>query len=339
MKIIWLIIILFALALPSSLLAQSETFLKYRPHKGETITSILQKHHLPAHPKSIKTFYQINGLEINDPIYTHKIYKLPIVKHIYNGKSIRSTIGNSDWDLAVKIQRYNLDLHKNKVKSGDYREDKELWVPAHFLHSNKEPQLLLTSNSKMLEMEIFGKENARFPLLSEKLKHKVYYLVAGHGGPDPGAMSRYKNRDICEDEYSYDVTLRLAKLLIQHGASVEIIVQDPKDGIRSQKYLPCDRDEVTLDGRPLPLNQLKRLQQRSDVINKIYVDYRKNHSHFKEHTAVMIHVDSRNKSKRQDVYFYHLPDSKKGRDRANSLYQTFKINIRYTEKMEPTAVQ
>lgn len=326
------IIVLFFLSVHLSISAQKDTFIKYRPHKGETISSILQKYHLPADRKSIKTFYQINGLEIKDQIYTHKIYKLPILTYSYNGKSIRSTIDNSDWDLALKIQKYNLDLFKSKIKSGDYRKDNQLWVPVYFLHSKKAPQFLFTSNTKMLEMPIFGEGEKRFPQLSQKLKNKVYYLVAGHGGPDPGAMSKYKNHDICEDEYSYDVTLRLAKLLLQHGATVEIIVQDPIDGIRSEKHLPCDRDEETLDGRPLPLNQLKRLQQRSDVINKIYLDYRKNHTHLKEHTAIMIHVDSRNKSKRQDVYFYHLPDSKKGKDKAASLYQTFKNKYKIHRK-------
>jgi N-acetylmuramoyl-L-alanine amidase len=321
---IWQFIPIFFLTVHLSLSAQNDTFIKYRPHRGETISSILQKYHLPADRKSIKTFYQINGLEINEQIYTHKIYNLPILSYTYNGKSIRSTIDNSNWDLAVKIQTYNLELYKDNIKSGDYRRDNELWVPVYFLHSNKAPQIVFTSNTKMLEMPIFGEAEERFPQLSEKLKNRVYYLVAGHGGPDPGAMSKYKNHDICEDEYSYDVTLRLAKLLLQHGATVEIIVKDPGDGIRSQKYLPCDHDEVTPDGRPLPLNQLKRLQQRSDVINKLYIDYRKNHKYFKEHTAIMIHVDSRNKSKRQDVYFYHLPDSKKGKGKATSLYQTFK---------------
>ncbi len=315
-----------------ALKAQEAPYLNYRPYGGETISSILEKHDLPSHRKAIKTFYQINQLELNAPIYTHKVYKLPILKYTYNGNSIRSTIGNSNWDLAVNIQTYNITLHKKGVKSGDYRKDEELWVPAHFLHEKHSPQFVLTSGESFLEIPLFGKDHSKFPIKSNKLNNGVFYLVAGHGGPDPGAMSKYSNYDICEDEYSYDVTLRLAKLLMQHGAQVEIIVQDPKDGIRSGHHLDCDQDEITINGEPLPLNQLKRLQQRSEAINKLYINYKQNKTQFKEHTAVMIHVDSRNKSKRQDVYFYHLDDSENGKQKALGLYHTFKEKYKIHRK-------
>lgn len=318
-----------------ALKAQDAPFLKYRPYAGETINSILDKHNLPNHRKAIKTFYQINQLELNAPIYTHKSYKLPILTYSYNGNSIRSTIGNSNWDLAVNIQSYNINLHKKGVKSGDYRKDNQLWVPAHFLHEQHNPQFVRTSGESFMEIPLFGEKHSRFPVKSNKLNKQVFYLVAGHGGPDPGAMSKYSNWDICEDEYSYDVTLRLAKLLMQHGGKVEIIVQDPKDGIRSGHHLPCDRDEVTIHGDPLPLNQLKRLQQRSDAINKLYIDYRQNKTEFKEHIAVMIHVDSRNQSKRQDVYFYHLNDSENGKQKALGLYHTFKEKYKIHRKSGP----
>ena len=43
-------------------------------------------------------------------------------------------------------------------------------------------------------------------------------------------------RDRHEDEYAYDVALRLARNLMQEGAEVRIIIQDAKDGIREDVY-------------------------------------------------------------------------------------------------------
>jgi len=316
----------------SSLYGQDRAYVMYQPNTGETISSILNKFQLPDDQKTLRTFYQLNKLGLQDPIYTHKSYKLPLIQYTYNEKSIRSTINNQDWDLAVNIQNYNLNLYRKGIKSGDYRVDNNLWVPPHLLRSTSKPQVILTSGKKSLEIPLFGPKHKDFPVLSSKLEKKVFYLVAGHGGPDPGAMSRYNSWDICEDEYSYDVTLRLAKLLMQHGAQVEIIVQDPTDGIRSENYLPCDKNEITLKGDPLPLNQLKRLQQRSDIINNLYISHRKSDRSFQEYTAVMIHVDSRNKSKRQDVYFYHLDDSSQGKEKALGLYRTFKEKYKIHRK-------
>ena len=182
--------------------AQNEDFLKYRPFAGETISSILNKFQLPNNRKSIKTFYQINKLSTADQIFTHKSYNLPILLYTYNGQSIRSTIGNQNWDLAVNIQNYNLELFKKGIKDGDYRKSRELWVPAHFLRDSFEPKVVLAAGEETLEIPLFGKEHEKFPLLSHKLEGRVYYLVAGHGGPDPGAMSKFGNWDICEDEYS-----------------------------------------------------------------------------------------------------------------------------------------
>ncbi|MBK8153354.1 MAG: hypothetical protein IPK61_10060 [Saprospiraceae bacterium] len=66
---------------------------------------------------------------------------------------------------------------------------------------------------------------------------------------------------LCEDEYAYDVSLRLAKKLMEEGATVHIIVQDKNDGIRDEKYLDCDEDEICATGCQIPISQKKRLRQ------------------------------------------------------------------------------
>jgi len=168
------------------------------------------------------------------------------------------------------------------------------------------------------EYAIFGKEHALVTTKSEKLVGTVYYLVSGHGGPDPGAITKYKGKLIAEDEYAYDVTLRLAKELLSHGAKVHIIVRDLNDGIRDDRVLEVDRDEVVLPKKTIPLNQLKRLKQRVTVVNDLYV---KNKGKYQR--LIVTHVDSRSKGQNIDVFFYHHEKSKKGKKLAESIHQTF----------------
>lgn len=51
-------------------------------------------------------------------------------------------------------------------------------------------------------------------------------------------------------------------------------------------------------GKAIPLNQIARLQQRCDAVNRMY---RKDKSSYKR--AVFIHVDSRARNNQTDVYF------------------------------------
>lgn len=102
--------------------------------------------------------------------------------------------------------------------------------------------------------------------------------MSGHGGPDPGAIGRIGKIELHEDEYAYDVALRLARNLMQEGAEVRIIIQDAKDGIRDDKYLSNSKRETCM-GAPIPLNQVARLRQRCAKINEFYKKDRKNYKY------------------------------------------------------------
>ncbi|WP_455673940.1 N-acetylmuramoyl-L-alanine amidase family protein [Phocaeicola sp.] len=164
---------------------------------------------------------------------------------------------------------------------------------------------------------LFGKELATYQVTSNELNGACFYLVSGHGGPDPGAIGIYQGRQLHEDEYAYDIILRLARELLMRGAKVHIIIQDKKDGIRNGHVLSNSKRETCM-GDPIPLNQVERLKQRCTWVNKLY---RKDKSSYKR--AVFIHVDSRSKGKQTDVFFYHAPGSSKGKRLVNSLHRTF----------------
>lgn len=181
-------------------------------------------------------------------------------------------------------------------------------------------QTLNNSNdSKNIKtFSIFGTEYQDVEIVNNDLKDATYYLVAGHGGPDPGAVAKYNGKTLCEDEYAYDVTIRLARNLIAHGATVYMITRDDNDGIRNGWYLPADKDERCYPNLKIPINQNQRLQQRCDAVNTLYKEYRG-----KYQRLIVIHVDSRSKGEKIDVFFYYDKRSETGKKFATNLRDTF----------------
>lgn len=314
---------------------------------GDGIIVLMQRYGLDGYECNYNTFVEINGLRRGAPLYAEKSYKLPIKIYHYNGRSIRSTIGNNDLDKAKRIQTYNEEVLRKGLRISSYTESKILWVPMHELDcageaieivsevasltskaissdEKKEVEAIPPAKnvtSKYSTNDLFGSKYADFEIFDNSLKNKVFYISSGHGGPDPGAMCTDCSSDMCEDEYAYDVCLRLARNLMQHGAIVHMIIQDNNDGIRDEKYLDCDNDELTYNGKKLPLRQLDRLKQRADAINHLYHKYKK--EGIKEQKAIMVHVDSRAKEKRQDVFFYYYDQNKGGEDLAKKVFYTF----------------
>lgn len=167
---------------------------------------------------------------------------------------------------------------------------------------------------------VFGKKLSEITLQSDRLKDACFYIISGHGGPDPGAVARIGNRQLHEDEYAYDIALRLARNLMMDGATVYVIIQDPNDGIRDEMYLNNSSNETCM-GEPIPRDQLDRLKQRVDKVNELYG---RDKERFKYIRAIDIHVDSRNKGKRIDVFFYHASD-KESKLLATTMRDLFRV--------------
>jgi len=174
------------------------------------------------------------------------------------------------------------------------------------------------SSGKTIRYKIFGKSYENVEIKTSELKGATYYLMAGHGGPDPGAVGMYNGIQVCEDEYAYDVTIRLARKLIEKGASVYMITIDKNDGIRDQSFLKIDKDEVCYPNLKIPLSHSRRLRQRTDAVNKLYSKNRKGF-----HRMIAVHVDSRSRGENIDVFFYHDKRSKTGKKAAKIIQKTF----------------
>lgn len=221
-------------------------------------------------------------------------------------------------DLAPKVHK-NPFIKLNKEKLSDdtllvagntYQLPQRIHTPI--------PEKKVVSKPKSNIYPIFGKKYERVPVIDKRLEGAIYYLVSGHGGPDPGAIGKYGNHTLSEDEYAYDVTLRLARNLISHGATVYMIIQDKDDGIRDEAILQMDKQEISIANEKLPLNQRERLKQRSDEVNKLYYQ---NKGAFQRLLA--IHIDSRSKGQNIDVFFYHHQNSRSGKKLAKEIHDVF----------------
>ncbi len=213
-------------------------------------------------------------------------------------------------------------LRRNGLEPAKFLEEFEKINKAKL---NKNGQLVagvkyyLPGSSDAATFAIFGKKYESVPILDQQLRGATYYLISGHGGPDPGAVSIIENQQVCEDEYNYDITLRLARKLIQHGAHVYMITRDINDGIRDERFLLADHDEICYPDKKMPRNQLLRLRQRTNAVNKLYLTDRD-----KFQRVLIIHMDSRSKNEDLDVYFYYDNRSKSGKKLSNILLNKLK---------------
>jgi N-acetylmuramoyl-L-alanine amidase len=189
-----------------------------------------------------------------------------------------------------------------------------------------------TKGTSVVSNPLFGGKYKNITVSSAELKGAVYYLVAGHGGPDPGAVGEYGNYTLCEDEYAYDVTLRLARNLMERGAVVYMITRDRNDGIRDGQFLKPDKDEVCYPNLKIPINQVARLRQRKDAVNKLYLEHKNDFQRMIE-----IHIDSRSDNENIDVFFYYDKRSNTGYNAAKILFKTF--NQKYSENQPSRGYQ
>jgi N-acetylmuramoyl-L-alanine amidase len=218
---------------------------------------------------------------------------------------------SSDFHAFIELNKNRLGPNNSLIAGRKYK------LPA------KGSQPLLTNDSRALSNKIYGSKYQAVTQKSQQLKGATFYLKSGHGGPDPGAIGKYQNHILCEDEYAYDVVLRLGRNLQEHGASVYYITIDPNDGIRDEQFLKPDKDEVCYPKLTIPLNQVQRLKQRTEAVNRLY---NKNKGGF--HRMISIHVDARSKGQNIDVFFYHDSRSKTGAKSAQILKNTFEAKYR-----------
>ena len=182
-----------------------------------------------------------------------------------------------------------------------------------------------TASGRGTNPAIFGARFSDITRTSDNLVGAAFYIIAGHGGPDPGAITRIGNRTLHEVEYNYDFALRLARNLMMHGATVHIIIQAPPNvGIRDERYLQNHRNQTAL-GEEIPRGQMDRLRQRVRAVNNLY---RIDRQHYTYIRAIEIHIDSRNPRQQIDLFMYYHSDEPRARSTAYTLLREMERQYR-----------
>ena len=172
-----------------------------------------------------------------------------------------------------------------------------------------------TATSEGRRYPIFGPDYELVTRRSDRLVGHVYYIVSGHGGPDPGSVGVLDGRSMPEDEIAYDTALRLARRILEEGGTAYMIVRDPDDGIRDLEYLPPDKDEFFYGDVSMSSRYKRRLRQRRDAINALYD---KNRSWARSQQVIAVHVDAMGGRHQPqiDVHFAYASDNGRGLGRA-----------------------
>ena len=242
------------------------------------------------------------------------------VFHAFSGIGQNDNQPPAEKSIPLKGEGLSAFLRRNNLLT---KEQIDLFMQLNSCRLGEKQMLkadmeyLIPSTIKEFYEPLFGTQYAKYTIDNERLKGACFYLVSGHGGPDPGAIGTYEGHQLCEDEYAYDIMLRLARNLLIQSAKVHIIIQDADDGIRNDKFLNYDNHETCM-GDAIPLDQIQRLKQRSDKINEL--DKQNTESYRR---SVYLHLDSRNQGKQIDVFFYHFPGSVKGLQLSNTIQKTF----------------
>ena len=111
---------------------------------------------------------------------------------------------------------------------------------------NKAIRHQLTTNIQSVSIgETSGEKNisqtsVNMPKISNVLAGYTIVIDPGHGGDDPGFMVKSVNSRgeavyLVEDEYNYDIALRVYRLLKLNGANVKLTIISPNHHIRSTK--------------------------------------------------------------------------------------------------------
>ncbi len=299
------------------------------PKKGEGISAFLERNNRSGRAYR-KEFLELNQKRLRgkEQLLLGVRYALPPLKNDKkSSQSLKNTRGNGMKGGGRAIAKENVTDAENTVSEDTLAEERAVGnigtedVPEAEVE-DVEPAAfrgLQSGKEGVIREPLFGKTLADVKLRGRRLQGACFYVVSGHGGPDPGAIGKVGDAELHEDEYAYDVALRLARNLMEEGAEVRILIQDAKDGIRDGRYLSNSKRETCM-GDAIPLNQVARLKQRCTRINALYAKDRKKYTYCR---AIFLHVDSRSKGTQTDVFFYHAPQSILGKKLATTMKNTF----------------
>ncbi len=221
----------------------------YLVQRGDNLTEIARLHQM-----SLSELRRLNNLRgsVIHPQQKLRVRPMPGAAPTTPSSPSVATINWKKLDVKVaSVQKlkpgngpYYFEKPKaSQQKSKTYREESSINPLVSYNHAHK----LLAK---------FDKTLASMPRLSHRFDGWHFVLDPGHGGIDPGAIVRTldsagKATYIVEDEYAYDLALRVYALLKLHGANITLTIISPNHLLRGNspitKTFVHDRNEVFND--------------------------------------------------------------------------------------------
>jgi LysM repeat protein/N-acetylmuramoyl-L-alanine amidase len=207
---------------------ESQHFQLYTVKNGDYLGRIARLHQM-----SVSELMEINVLDANIIHPGEKLKVNPIL-----AKSTEWVkISEIDWDdLIVSIE----GVGRIGSGNGPYfytRPRAQRQIHAEYYEGPTQTTLQTYRQAQKL-WDAFEVEVGRLGCLSNTLDGWHFVLDPGHGGQDPGAVVKALDGNgnsvyVVEDEYAYDVSLRVYVLLRLHGAQVTMTLLSPNHLIRN----------------------------------------------------------------------------------------------------------
>lgn len=197
-------------------------FSEYIVASGDTLSGIAR-----IHKMTLKNLMQLNKLK-STTIYKGQRLKVRSLTSSFDLKKYENLFSGK-----IKIDKkpiiYGGDYYYYRAPKATQQKHKNYYEdPAYRLETLYKQAEILKKN--------LDKKISKYRKISNKLSGVKILLDPGHGGIDPGAIARGKDKTgtfyITEDEYVYDIALRMYILLKLHGAEVELTVLSPNHLIR-----------------------------------------------------------------------------------------------------------
>ena len=218
----------------------------YKVQRGDNLTEIARLHQM-----SLRELRNLNGIS-GSVIHPGQNLRVRPMPGLGGDSSSRKTPKGLDWNLLnvpVKgvylIQApngpYYFEAPRAKTQTrANYFEESSISAPVAYRHAR------LLWDSFENSVEAMG-------TVSNRLAGWHFVLDPGHGGIDPGTTVRAKDSEgktftIVEDEYVYDISLRVYILLKLNGADVTLTLLSPNHLLRQNSPVSStfvhDRNEV-----------------------------------------------------------------------------------------------
>jgi len=219
---------------------------EYEVRRGDNLTEIARLHQM-----SLSELRDLNGLS-GSVIHPGQKLRVRPMPGLGSREHDRRVIGGQDWsalDVRVagvaRIRSANGPYYfeaprASRQEKKGYFEDSVISAPVAYRHARR-------------LWDAFAKKVDGMGRLSNRLAGWHFVLDPGHGGIDPGTTVTADDGEgntftIVEDEYVYDVALRIYVLLRLHGADVTLTLLSPNHLVRtntpvSQTFVH-DRNEV-----------------------------------------------------------------------------------------------